>query len=442
MNPVREIVIIFLLILVNGYFSAAEIALISARKISLKRLAAEGSKGAQAAIGLVGEDSTKLLATIQVAITLVGMLASAMAAVSLAQPVQVWLLSLGIKPLSAVAAGLSVVLVTLMISYVTLVVGELVPKRLGLQRAEAVAIATARPIKALSIIAGPIVWLLTRSTALVARLVGAGDNKSAEGISEEEIKLLVTEQGSLLEEEKRMIHAIFELNDTVAREVMAPRVDILFLEDTVSVSDAARIIQPTGFSRVPIFHEDHDSVIGVVILKDLVIPLDNEKGDSPITDYMRPAVFVPESKKILDLLEEMQAHRNQLVIVVDEYGGTAGILTMEDIVEEVVGEISDEFDKSRALYREIRPQKWVIEGNLPIEDALELGFPLEDSDEYETVAGWMLDQLGHIPRVGESFSREDYLFTVQNMRRKRIVRIRVEQLETSLGGESDEREHE
>lgn len=442
MIQIREILFIFILILVNGYFSAAEIALISARKISLKRHADEGSKGAKVAIALVGDDPTKLLATIQVAITLVGMLASAIAAVSLAKPIQVWLETLGVVPISAVSSGLSVFMVTILVSYVTLVVGELVPKRIGLQRAGAVAIATARPIKALSIIAAPVVWFLTKSTSVVARLVGVGGNRGAEGVSEEEIKLLVTEQGSLLDEEKRMIHAIFELNDTVAREVMVPRVDILFIEDVLTVAEVARTIQPTGFSRAPIFHEDHDSVIGIVILKDLVIPLDSNKGDEPITNYMRPPAFVPETKKMLDLLEEMQEHRTQVVIVVDEYGGTAGILTMEDIVEEVVGEITDEFDKNNMLFTKIDSLCWAVDGGLSIEDALELGFPLEDSDEYETIAGWMLEQFGYIPRVGESIERNGYTFIVQTMRRRRIARIRIEQAASPIEGEPDEGERE
>ncbi|MBI5232101.1 MAG: HlyC/CorC family transporter [Coriobacteriales bacterium] len=438
-GSVIEIVLILLLVALNGWFAAAEIALISVRRASLQHaMDVRRSPGAATALELT-EDPTKLLATIQVGITLVGFLASATAAVSLARPVEAWLKSLGFGWLSAIAGGVAVLIVTLVISYVTLVFGELVPKRLGLQRADRVAISVARPISAMETFAAPVVWVLSRSTDLVSRLFGIKPGQGRPGVSEEEIKLLVTEQGTLLDEEKRMIHEIFELGDTVAREIMVPRVDMVLAEDTETLRRALSVVRGSGFSRLPVFHEDRDRIVGILLLKDIVQPVAEGRADEPVTEFMREPVFVPETKGILPLLSEMQARREQMVIVVDEYGGTAGLVTIEDIVEEIVGEIADEFDRDQAYIRSIAPGEWVIDGRLPIEDALDLGLPVEESDEYDTLAGWLLSRLGHIPSQGESYETDNCIFRVQAMRRRRIARLRVscEPVETEIE-ESDE----
>ncbi|MDZ4168362.1 MAG: hemolysin family protein [Coriobacteriia bacterium] len=419
-----QILLIGVLVAVNGYFAAAEIALISVRRASLKKRADEGSRGAKAAVTLT-DDPTRLLATIQVGITLMGFLASAAAAVSLAAPVQSWLESLGVGWLASLASPLSVLFVTLIVSYVTLIFGELVPKRLGLQRAEGVAVVVARPVSWVAAAFSPLVWFLTISTDVVARLIGVRLEGGRPGVSEEEIKLLVTEQGSLLDEEKRMIHEIFELGDTVAREIMVPRVDMVLVEDTTTVRDAAMVMRGSGFSRVPVFHDDRDRIVGVALLKDLVAPLSEGAADDPITNHVRDPFFVPETKGILPLLNEMQTHRNQVAIVVDEYGGTAGLVTVEDIVEEVVGEIADEFDRDRRYITSVGEGEWVVDGRLPLEDAIGLGLPVDESGEYDTVAGWLLAELGHIPTPGEQHAKAGFEFRVQAMRRRRIARIRV-----------------
>jgi putative hemolysin len=419
-----QIVLILVLIGIESYFAASEIALISARRALLRQRAEEGAKGAVTAMKLM-DDPTRLLSTIQIGITVIGFLAASAGAVSLAQPVARWLTSLGFPMAARIAPGLAVVLVTLIISYVTLVLGELVPKRLGLQRAEAVAVAVAEAVLWLERAAAPLVWLLTVSTNGVSRLIGVKGTGARPGVSEEEIKLLVTEQGTLLDEEKRMIHEIFELGDTVAREIMVPRVDMMLAEDTSTVTRTAEILQGTGFSRVPVFHENHDTIVGIALLKDLVGPLARGAGEEPITKHMREPVFVPETKGILGLLSEMRALHNQIAIVVDEYGGTAGLVTMEDIVEEIVGEIADEFDREHRFIQRVSAREWAIDGRLAIEEAMERGMPVEESDEYETVAGWMLAQLGHIPTPGESTTRRGWEFRVQAMRRRRIMRIRV-----------------
>jgi len=419
-----QVLLILVLIAVEGYFAAAEIALISARRAALQQRAEDGSRGAKTALKLI-DDPTRLLSTIQIGITVVGFLAASAGAVVLAKPVELWLKALGLDWLAHLAPGLAVLLVTLLISYVTLIFGELVPKRLGLQRAEQVAISVAAPVFWLERAFAPVVWFLTVSTNAVSRLFGMKSKGGRPGVSEEEIKLLVTEQGSLLDEEKRMIHEIFELGDTVAREIMVPRVDMVLAPDTTTVVEAAEIMRGTGFSRIPIFHGDRDRVVGIALLKDLVTPLSENGRDRLITEHMREAVFVPETKQILPLLSEMRALHNQMAIVVDEYGGTAGLATMEDIVEEIVGEIADEFDREHRFIQQAGPREWIFDGRLSIEEAVERGIPAEESDEYETIAGWLLAQLGHIPVPGECYERRGYQFRVQTMRRRRIARIRV-----------------
>ncbi|MFU8891101.1 MAG: hemolysin family protein [Anaerosomatales bacterium] len=430
-----EIVLVLGLIILNGYFAASEIALISARRAALQSRAAEGSPGAKAAVELTG-DPSRLLATIQVGITMVGFLASATAAVSLATPLAEWLRSFESAWLASVAQGLSILLVTLAIAYLTLVFGELAPKRLGLQRAETVSIKVARPVLLLARIMSPVVWVLAHSTNVASRLLGVRGSGARPGVTEEEIKLLVTEQGSLLEEEKRMIHEIFELGDTVVREIMVPRVDVVFIEDDATIADALEIFRSRGFSRLPVIHEDADKVVGLLLLKDLVRPASEGGLDEPVTAYLRSPVFVPETKPILPLLSEMQRMRNHMAIVVDEYGGTAGIATIEDIVEEIIGEVVDEFDPDQAYITELAPGRWVVDGRLPVEDAAELGLPVKESDEYETIAGWMLVQLGHIPVPGEQVRADDVVFRVQAVRRRRIARLLVTR---ENGGEDGER---
>ncbi|MGV8084214.1 MAG: hemolysin family protein [Coriobacteriia bacterium] len=421
---VLEILLILVLISINGYFAAAEISLISTRRAALQTRADKGSKGARMALMLL-EDPTRLLSTTQVMITFVGFLAASAATISLSRPIEAWLRSLGVGWIAPIASSIGVVVVTILVSYVTLVLGELLPKRLGLQRAEKVAIATAGSLMWLERVLSPLVWLLTVSTNGAARLFGLKSQGGQPGVSEEEIKLLVTEQGTLLDEEKRMIHEIFDIGDTVVREIMVPRVDMALVEDVDSVADATSVMQGTGFSRLPVFHEDPDKIVGIALLKDLVGPLAVGQGGEVITEHMREPVFVPETKGILPLMSEMRATHNQMVIVVDEYGGTAGLATLEDIVEEIVGDIVDESDKERRFVQKAGPHEWNVDGRLPIEEALDLEMPVEESDEYETVAGWLLAKLGHIPVPGERYEHDGWVFRVQAMRRRRVARILV-----------------
>lgn len=420
-----EIVAVLGLVVLNGAFAAAEIALVSARRSALQAAAENGSAGARAAIRLI-DDPTRLLSTIQVGMTLIGFTASATAAVTLAQPVAAWLRTLGLAWMDRFAGGVAVFLVTLLMTYITLVFGELAPKRLGLQRSEAVAAAVALPVTWLSRVVAPVVWLLAKSTDVAALALGVRGRGGRPGVSEEEIKLLVTEQGSLLAEEKRMIHEVFELGDTVAREVMVPRVDAVMLEETLTVGEALESFRSTGFSRMPVFRGDPDTVVGIALLKDLLGPIAEGRPGDPLAPCVRPPVFVPETKPLLDLLAEMRAAHNHIAVVVDEHGGTAGIVTIEDIVEEIVGEIADEFDREHRYITPAGEGRFVVDGRLPVDEAREeLGLDVPESEEYDTLAGWVLMVLGHIPAAGERIALGDAEVRVLGVRRRRIARLLV-----------------
>jgi putative hemolysin len=429
-------ILTFVLVLINGYFSMSEMALVSARRAQLQQIIDDAEKDgknsashskqakAQRAVELA-QDSDRLLATIQVAITLVGFGASAVAAASFSEPIVNWLNGFGVGWLATIAPPLSVVVTTLAVSYVTLILGELVPKRIALSNAESVAMSVSGPIRLFERITAPIVSLLSVSTNGVARLFGIKDTKDRQAVSEEEIKYLVTEQDTLLDEEKRMIHEIFDLGDTVAREVMTPRVDMITIEDDATVRQAVDRMRGTGFSRLPVFHESPDRIVGIAMIKDLIAPLTDDRSDDCVTSYMRDAVFIPETKDILPLLGEMQTSHQQLAIVIDEYGGTAGLITAEDILEEIVGDISDEYDPDNKYQTKLSNDEWLIDGRLPVGDAIDLGFPVHESEDYDTIAGWLLDLIDTLPRIGDSFNVQDFTFKVQSMRRNRVSMLRV-----------------
>jgi putative hemolysin len=446
MDIFLSILFTLLLIFISGYFVMSEMALVNARRIVLQQQAEEeGSRKAQEALD-ISADSDKVLATVQVFITLVGFGSSALATATLAEPLGIWLDHFGIGWLSWMASALAVIIVTLLVSYMSLVFGELVPKRIALADPEGVAMRVAKPIYRFEKIAAPLVKLLASSTNGVARIFGIKGTEDRQEVTEDEIKYLVTEQDTLLDEEKRMIHEIFDLGDTVAREVMVPRVDMTLVEDTATVGDTLQVMRSTGYSRVPIFHEDHDRIIGVAMVKDLINVVMNDEKDDLVTKHMRTPAFVPDTKDILPLLGEMQTSHQQIVIVVDEYGGTAGLITIEDIVEEIVGEIADEYDPDNKYLTRLSENEWLVDGRLPIDDALEEGFPVDESEEYETLAGWLLDALDTLPQPGETFERDGYVFKVQSMRRKRIALVRVsyegDPHATGEGGEGlEEEEH-
>ncbi len=431
MDIAFSIILTAVLIIANGYFSMSEMALVNARRARLEQAELEGDKRAARALELQ-KDEDKLLSTIQVAITLIGFGASAAATATLAKPLQTSLEALHISWLSAIAPVLSVVIITLIVSYFTLIFGELIPKRIALSNPERVAKSVAGTVGSFEKFTRPLVLLLSASTGLIAKILRIKSSEDRNEVSEEEIKYMVSEQESLLDEEKRMIHEIFDLGDTIAREIMVPRVDMTMVEDTASVADTLELMRQTGFSRLPVYHEDYDRIVGIAHIKELIGPLTEGKNNLCIAELMKDALFVPDTKDILPLLSEMKSAHQQMVIVLDEYGGTAGIITIEDIVEEIVGEIEDEYDPDNKYLTSLSESEWLIDGRYPIDDAIELGFPIENTDEYETMAGWLLDINDSLPHIGDVFEVDNWRFKVQSMRGRRIALIRVKKLEESL----------
>lgn len=434
MDIAISIAVTALLTIINGYFSMSEMALSIAKKVVLDHDAEEGDRRAATASSLI-ENPGAFLAAIQVAITLVGFASSAFAATSLSEPLGDWLASLGV-PFSR---GLATVLITLVLSYFSIVVGELVPKRIAMADAEKVSKRVAGPILGFSKVAKPLVWLTAASANGLATLLHIKSADDRQNVSEEEIRYMVTDAEELTEQEKSMIHDVIDLGDAVAREVMVPRVDVEAAEDTATCAEVLSIMRRTGFSRVPVYHEDIDRIVGIAHIKDLITPvLDEGASDKRVSRYIRQAKYVPETKDIFPLLSELQTAHEQMAIVVDEYGGTAGVITIEDIVEEVVGEIEDEFDPDNRYLNQLGEREWMVDGRYSIDDAIELGWPIEDNAEYETIAGFVLELADKLPRPGDMFEKDGYTFTVQSMRGRRLAMLRVKAPEPEASSEEEQ----
>ena len=423
MDVAISIVVTFLLTLANGYFSMSELAVVSAKRAVLEPEAEEGDRRARSALDLAS-NSEQFLATIQVAITLVGFASSAFASTSLSDPLGSWFMSLGMP--EGIAQPLAPVLITLAVSYLSIVAGELVPKRMALSNAEAVAKSVSGPIRGFMHIARPLVWLTAKSANGLSALLGVKSADERDSVSEEEIKYMVTDADELTDQEKSMIHEVIDMGDTIAREVMVPRVDMTAMEDTSTLTEVLAVMRRTGYSRIPIYHESVDRIVGIAHIKDIISPiLDEGRASDPVAGHVRSADFVPDTKDIIPLLSEMQSSHDQMVIVVDEYGGTAGIITIEDIVEEVVGEIEDEFDPDNKYLTKLSDREWLVDGRFSIDDAIELGWPVEDSEEYETVAGFVLELADKVPHPGDIIEKDGYQFRVQSMRGRRLSMLRV-----------------
>ncbi len=434
MEPVvSELVFLAVLIALNAFFSASEIAVISVPKLRLKQLIDSGNQTAQLLYDLA-DDSSRFLATIQIGVTLMGFLASATAAVSLSQGLTDFLLTLPLGLSAATAKSIAVISITVILSFITLVLGELVPKSIGLAHSERIALFVARPIDFSARVASPIVRLLVWITNLITRPLGVRPRRGMPIITEEEIKTLVDageEGGVIEEEEKEMIYSIFEYGDTVAREVMVPRMDVLAIDVDTPLLEAMDAVIQHNHSRVPVYQGSIDNIIGILYSKDLLKVL-HEKGraganEIRVADLLRPAAFTPESKKVSELFEEMQKRRNHMAIVIDEYGGTAGVVTIEDILEEIVGEIRDEYDQAEEL--DIQPggnNEWIIaaRANLgDVNDTLHVHFPLDEAD---TLGGFIYTQLGKVPLPGDEVHYENVLLKVINVAGRRIGKVRVQ----------------
>lgn len=415
-----SVLVIFVLIVLNAFFAGSEIAVISVRETRVRPLAEKGSAAAKTILKFV-EDPSRFLATIQIGVTLAGFFASATAASQVADDLARYLRSLGVPA----ANGIAVVLITLLISYITLVFGELVPKRLAIAKSEQIALFAAKPIEWISVIAYPFTRLLTFSTDVVVRLFGIRPEDMAPQATEDELKLLVAGHSALLEEEKEIIRQAFEFGDTLARQIMVPRPDIAAVEASATIREALETTKQSGHPRLLVYKEDMDDIIGAVHLKDLIQFIEKGQLEIEVTKAMRPVVYVPETRRAISLLRDLQKSGLHLAVVLDEYGGTAGIITVEDIAEEIVGEFGEKSEEEE-MVKGVRDREIVIDGRMPITDVNErFDLQIPESPEYDTVAGWVLHVLRHIPRPGEEVYHKDILFRIQSVRQNRIALVRI-----------------
>lgn len=427
-SVLTQLVVIVLLIFGNAFFAASEIAIVSVRKSRIKQLAEEGSKPAQAVMRLT-ENSSRFLATIQIGVTLAGFFASAVGAASLAQVLAGALRASGIDFLVQGADAIALFVVTILIAYVTLILGELAPKNIALRNAEGFSLFAARPIEFLASITGPIVSLLTFSTNLVVRLFGVRERASMQTVTQEEILSMVDvgqQEGTIEPYEKQMIHGIFDIGDTLVREVMVPRIDMVALPQDTPVEEALDTFLRLGFSRLPIYEESIDNITGILYAKDLLRYFGGRARPDGIASLARPPIFVPETKRVSELFLELQQTRTQLVIVVEEYGGTAGLVTMEDLLEEIVGEIRDEYDIEESRIDVIGPNEVRANGLVSLADLGDvLGYRLEPEADVDTVAGLVYSTLGRIPLPGDKVEVGELTITVETVTRRRIRQVHV-----------------
>ena len=421
-----SLLVLAILIFVNAFFAAAEIAFISLNDAKIDKQAKEGNKKAKKIRKMLKEPS-KFLATIQIGITLAGFLSSAFAADAFASelaPKLNSLINLGINTWNTI----SIIIITLILSYFSLVFGELVPKRMAMKNPEKIAFGSIGVIRLIHIIASPIVNFLNFSTNSICKLFGIGP-QDEETVTEEEIRMMVDvgeEKGSIEEEEKELINNVFEFNDKTVSEVMIHRTEVYAIEIGSNIEDILSELKEYKYSRIPVYEENIDNIVGVLFIKDLLAYVYTKK-EVKIKKIMRPVYFVSESKPINEFFKEMQRDKQQLAIVLDEYGGTAGIITMEDIIEELVGNIFDEYDDVEKEYEKIDDNTFLINGSVSIFDLrkiLEIDIPEGD---YDTLSGYLIELLGRIPQDDEKpvIETEKVTYKIEEYEEKRILWVKA-----------------
>ena len=428
--------VIFLLILANGFFAAAEIAVIATRKTRIDQLLDRGARSA-AALGRLKEEPDRFLATVQIGITFVGVLASAIGGAGAIEFLEPRLRSLPMPYAEAWGYYAAILMVVVPIAYLTLVLGELVPKSLALRFSERIAFLVALPIDAISRSTSFLVKLLTRSSNMVLRLFGGKEAGGAAFVSEEDVKSLIREgtaKGIFDETEKELIHSVFDFADTPVRAVMIPRTEIHAVHADTEADDLLRHFVESGFSRLPVYDNDMDQILGILYNKDILRAM---QANEPIElrKLMHPAFFVPSSLPISQLLKDLQRRRMALAMVVNEYGEVEGLATLEDIIEEIVGEIRDEYDgEERGPVERLPDGSLVVSGSALLKDLQsDYGLPFEESLDYHTLAGFVLAKLKRIPRGGEKIDSDGHRLTIVDVEGRRIVKVRVEENRRAVG---------
>ncbi len=442
--PIGPILFLIVLTALEAFFVAAEIALVSIRRSRVEQLVDEGRPGARRVQKLLSEPG-RFLAVSQLGLTFIGFLASAFAAVNLTDGLANLLKGLGVD--EATARAISLVLVTIALALFTIVFAELVPKTLALTHPERFALTLAPPLDILARLLGPIVAMLTGITRAVTGMLGAGVNTEAQ-ITAQELRLIVErggEQGILEAEEEQMINAVIELGGRRIHEVMVPRIAIVSLPASATFDETLERIIAEGHSRVPVYESSVDEVIGILYAKDLLPFLKSTVTQPPdLRTLLRTPVFVPESMSIDDLLHEFQRRKVHIAIVLDEYGGTAGLVTIEDLLEEIVGEIQDEYDEEEPLIERLDDDRALVDGRASVEDLLDIWdikVPLEDEDEYDTVGGLVYHRVGGIPQPGDEIRVDGLRLTVETTDGRRVGRVlvvRERSVDDQSAGDGDE----
>ena len=422
-----EIILLVILIALNAFFAAAEIAFISLNDNKIDIQAKEGNKKAKSIKGML-ENPSKFLATIQIGITLAGFLSSAFASEAFASELAPVLFRLAPAISLQSWNKIAIIIITMILSYFTLIFGELVPKRVAMKYSEKLDFASIGIIKTISILTAPFVKFLTVSTNIVSKILGVGAVEE-ETVTEEEIRMMVDvgeEKGTIDTEEKAMINNIFEFNDKAVSEIMTPRKDVFALDMNLSISKVIEeLTEDFRYSRVPVYDETIDNIKGIVYVKDILLSTKNK--NVRVRNLVKEAYFVPETKLVNELFEELRKNRKQIAIILDEYGGTSGIVTMEDILEEIVGEIYDEYDEIDKKYEKIDENTYLMSGGMSISDVeklLDIEIPEGD---YDTLSGYLLDELGRIPNEKEKpiIETENAVYKVEKTAENRIIKVKV-----------------
>ncbi len=421
-----QIIVLAILILINAFFAATEIAFISLNDAKIEKQAKEGNKKAKQIKKMLREPS-KFLATIQIGITLAGFLSSAFAADAFADDLAPMLQNL--IPLGLTAwRNISIILITIILSYFSLIFGELVPKRLAMRNSEKIAFGTIGIIRTISIITAPFVKLLTASTNGVSKLFGISGTDE-ETVTEEEIRMMVDvgeEKGSIKEEERELINNVFEFNDKVVSEIMIHRKDIYAIDINSDIDNILKELDEYKYSRIPVYEENIDNIVGMLFIKDLLANV-NKKEKVKIAKIIREPYFVSENKPIDELFRDLQKNKHQLAIVLDEYGGTAGLVTMEDIIEELVGNIFDEYDEEEKEFEKIDDNTFLISGSVSIHDLRKiLGVEIPEG-EYDTLSGYLIELLGRIPSDDEKpvIETKRVTYKIEDYEEKRILWVKA-----------------
>ncbi|WP_130889746.1 hemolysin family protein [Fusobacterium varium] len=426
-NVISQLLFLLILTIANAFFAGAEMATVSVNKNKIKILAEEGNKNAQLLQELLKEP-TRFLSTIQVAITLSGFLASASAATSFSYPLNAIMTKLGIPYGETIA----IIIVTIILSFFTLVFGELVPKRIALQKAEIVSLFTVKPVLFISKLTSPFIKLLSFSTNFVLQILGMKAENLEENISKEEIRSMVEvgqANGVFNETEKEMINSIFEFDDILASEIMIPRTDVYSIDIDASITEYLDELLSTKHSRIPVYEEDIDNIIGVLYIKDLILEARNKGFENvDIRSILRKPYLVPESKNIDTLFKEMQKSKKYIAILIDEYGGFSGIVTMEDLVEEVMGNIDDEYDDNEPKLEKIDNHIYLVDGIYSIDDLIDnLDIDII-SKNHNTISGYLIDILGEIPDdtyLDKEIEVNDIIFKIKSIKENRIDKIEL-----------------